>query len=82
MLGGRKVAVLGGEKLKDSFSLDFDGTDDSIKTTLAGSALEGDFTISAWVNRTTNDEYNTILGASDGTHDLVEFYVTKSSATS
>ena len=73
MLGGRKVAILGGDKLKDQYSLDFDGTNDFIDfedTTLVD-GLE-DMTISMWVYPTDDsaDEelidkggYNTIGGS-------------------
>ena len=70
-----------GDKFRDEFSLAFDGTNDYIATGLAGSILEGDFSISAWVKRTTSDTYNVIVGARDGANDIVQLYVTKSSAS-
>ena len=50
MLGSRKVTVLGGDKFRDEYSLDFDGTNDKIDagdiTTFDGLS---DMSISTWV---------------------------------
>jgi hypothetical protein len=50
MLGSRKVAVLGGDKFRDEYSLAFDGSDDAIHLgdTTVWDGL-ADLTISAWI---------------------------------
>ena len=56
----------------------FDGTtaaSNSITTTLAGNtAFSGNFTMSAWIKRLSNSEYQKVFFATDSTNDRVELY--------
>lgn len=56
----------------------FDGTtaaSNNITTTLAGNtAFSGNFTMSAWVKRLSNSEYQKVFFATDSTNDRVELY--------
>ena len=73
MLGGRKVAVLGGEHLKDQYSVVLDGTDDYV-TCGSDSTLDvgaSAFSVSAWFYPTGNTADSIVskgnsLGAGSG----------------
>jgi len=50
MFPSRRV-TLGGDIFRDEYSLEFDGTDDKLSTTVPSSTFHGDFSLSAWVKR-------------------------------
>ena len=75
-------ATLGGDVFRDEFSVAFDGTDDYINTTLPPSSFHGDFSIVAWVKRTTSTSRQTIICSRDADSDQALFEIAPSTATS
>lgn len=59
----------------------FDGANSEIVTPLSASVFDNDFTITAWVKMSENhNSYRTIVGAYDGSNDLIEFYIISNSS--
>tara|TARA_R110000824_G_scaffold158439_3_gene332283 strand:- start:20 stop:1060 length:1041 start_codon:yes stop_codon:yes gene_type:complete len=72
MLGARKIAILGGNKFKDDWSLAFDGSDDYIA--LPDPFNNANHTISSWINQTANAGNKTIFDNRDGNNDGILLY--------
>ena len=81
MFTTRRITTSGGDKFRDEYSLAFDGTDDYIVTGLAGSAFDGNFTISAWVKNDIEDIYHSIFSHYVDDNNYIQLYIPKSSAT-
>ena len=75
-------ATLGGDVFRDEFSVSFDGTDEFINTTLPPSTFHGDFSVVAWVKRTTSTSRQTIICSRDADKDQALFEVAPSTAVS
>jgi hypothetical protein len=64
-IGGGIIASPTAAAFSNTYSVDFDGTDDYATATLGSQVFDGDFSISAWFNASTSPQYLTLLQLGD-----------------
>tara|TARA_R100001594_G_scaffold44040_1_gene76291 strand:+ start:4242 stop:5390 length:1149 start_codon:yes stop_codon:yes gene_type:complete len=73
MFPTRRIATLGGDKFRDEYSLEFDGTDDGIITTLVPNYTN--ITVASWIKVSDDGSTKPIAVARDSSENGFLFYV-------